>query len=192
MKFKQITSTFALASLTLCNSLMLGSYAGSYATASDNASDRDHEVGVQAYIYAYPMVMMEMTRRVSTNVEAPKGSFAPMNQFAHLRAFPDASFREVVRPNADTLYSIAWFDLSKEPMILSVPETERYYMMPMLDMWTEVFAVPGSRTTGNQAASYAIHGPNWEHWRRQLSMHRRLLSGIPPVSPSMAGISQGR
>ena len=147
-----------LATLTICNSSMFGSCA----TASDNASDRDHEIDVQAYIYAYPMMLMEMTRRVSTNVEAPTGSFAPMNQFAHLRAFPDPSFKEVVRPNADTLYSIVWFDVSKKPMILSVPETDRYYMLEMLDFWTEVFAVPGSRTSGNQAGSYAIHGPNWE------------------------------
>jgi hypothetical protein len=169
-----------LATLTLCNSSMFASHA----TASDNASDRDHEIGVQAYIYAYPMMLMEMTRRVSTNVEAPTGSFAPMNQFAHLRAFPDPSFKDVVRPNADTLYSIVWFDVSKEPMILSVPETDRYYMMPMLDFWTEVFAVPGSRTSGNQAGSYAIHGPNWEG---------KLPEGVEPIrSPTNLGWIIGR
>jgi hypothetical protein len=127
-----------------------------------SSTNRDYEIGVQAYIYAYPMLLMEMTRRVSTNVEAPSGSFAPMNQFAHLRAFPDPTFKEVVRPNADTLYSIVWFDVSREPMILSVPKTDRYYMMQILDFWTEVFAVPGSRTTGGEAAHFAIHGPNWE------------------------------
>ncbi len=127
------------------------------------AADRTREAGIQAYIYAYPMMMMESTRRVSTNVEAVKGFRAPMNQFAHLRAFPDHTFREVVRPNADTLYSILWFDVSKEPQILSIAGTGgRYYMLQMLDMWTDVIATPGSRTTGTGAANYAIVGPTWK------------------------------
>ncbi len=127
------------------------------------AADKTREIGIQAYIYAYPLVMMEITRRVSTNVEAAKGVYAPMNQFAHLRAFPDHTFREVVRPNADTLYSIFWFDVSEEPQILSIADTGgRYYMLPMLDMWTDVIASPGSRTTGTSAANYAIVGPNWQ------------------------------
>ena len=127
------------------------------------AADRTHEVGVQSYLYAYPMVMMEITRRVSTNVEAPVGPLAPMNQFAHLRAFPDHTFKEVVRPNADTLYSIVWFDVSKEPQVLSVSDTGgRYYMLPMLDMWTDIIAAPGSRTSGTKAANFAIAGPTWQ------------------------------
>ncbi len=127
------------------------------------AEDRTHEIGVQAYVYAYPMIMMEVTRRVSTNVEAAVGVKAPMNQFVHLRAFPDHKFKEVVRPNADTLYSILWFDVSKEPQILSTAGTGgRYYQLPLLDMWTDVIAAPGSRTTGTGAANYAIVGPNWK------------------------------
>jgi hypothetical protein len=120
------------------------------------------EVGTEAYVYAFPMMMMEMTRRVSTNVESPIGVFAPMNQFAHLRGFPDHTFREVVRPNVDTLYSIVWFDVSEEPLVLSIPQgTERYHMMPMLDMWTDVFAAPGTRTTGSAGGHFAIMGPRW-------------------------------
>jgi hypothetical protein len=127
------------------------------------AADRTHEIGVQAYVYAYPMIVMEVTRRVSTNVEAPAGSFAPMNQFAHLRAFPDHKFREVVRPNADTLYSIVWFDVAKEPLVVSVSDTGgRYYMLQMMDMWTDVFATPGSRTSGTKAANFAIVGRDWK------------------------------
>jgi hypothetical protein len=127
------------------------------------AAERTHEIGIQAYIYAYPMIMMEITRRVGTNVEAPRGPFAPMNQFAHLRVFPDHTFKEVVRPNADTLYSVVWFDVSKEPQVLSVSDTGgRYYMLPMLDMWTDVIAAPGSRTSGTKAANFAIVGPRWQ------------------------------
>ncbi len=121
------------------------------------AADRTHEIGIQVYIYAYPMIMMEITRRVSTNVEVP------MNQFAHIRAYPDHTFKEVVRPNADTLYSIVWFDVSKEPQVLSGSGTGgRYYMLPMLDMWTDVIAAPGSRTSGTEAANFAIVGPKWQ------------------------------
>ena len=127
------------------------------------AADRTHEIGVEAYIYAYPLVLMEITRRVSTNVEAVKGVHAPMNQFAHIRAYPDHNFREVVRPNADTLYSILWYDVLKEPQVLSIAGTGgRYFMLPILDMWTDVIATPGSRTSGTDAANYVIVGPNWQ------------------------------
>jgi hypothetical protein len=62
----------------------------------------------------------------------------------------------------DTLYSFAWLDLSKEPIVLSVPDTQgRYYMMPLLDAWTNVFASPGKRTTGTKAGNFAITGPGW-------------------------------
>jgi len=121
------------------------------------------ELGVQAYIYGYPLVTMEMTRRVVTNVAEPAGAHAPMNQFANLRRYPDASFRDVTAPNADTLYSSAFLDLSKEPMVLSLPETSgRYYLMPMLSGWTDVFQVPGKRTTGTRAQTYVITGPDWK------------------------------
>jgi len=126
------------------------------------ADDRTHDIGVQAYTYAYPMILMEITRRVVTNVEAPGGNLAPMNQFAHIRAFPDHKFRDIVRPNADTLYSIVWFDVRKEPLVVSVSDTGgRYYMLEMMDMWTDVFASPGSRTSGTKAANFAIVGPGW-------------------------------
>jgi DNA sulfur modification protein DndE len=86
-----------------------------------------------------------------------------MGQFANLRKYPTAAFKEVTAPNADTLYSAAWLDLSKGPWVLHVPdENGRYYLMPMLDGWTNVFADPGKRTTGTQAGDFAIIGPNWE------------------------------
>ncbi len=127
------------------------------------ATDRFREIGSQAYIYAFPMVLMETTRRVSTNVENMQNGGAPMNQFSHVRAFPDHTFTNVVRPNADTLYSTLWFDVSEEPLVLSIKDTGgRYFMLPILDMWTDVVAVPGSRTTGTKTATYAIVGPTWQ------------------------------
>lgn len=124
------------------------------------------EIALEAYAYAYPVVLMDVSRRVMTNHETPNtdtGLGAPMNQFAHVRAFPDAKFTEVVRPNADTLYSSLWFDVSKEPLVISVPDSGgRYYLLPMLDLWTDVFASPGNRTTGTGAQTFAIVGPKWE------------------------------
>ena len=118
---------------------------------------------VEAYIYGYPLVTMEMTRLVMTNVVSPTGVRGPMGQFLNAREYPTAAFRDVTAPNADTLYSAAWLDVAKEPYILSLPEEDgRYYLMPLLSGWTDVFEVPGKRTTGTKAQKYAITGPNWK------------------------------
>jgi hypothetical protein len=121
-------------------------------------------IGVQGYIYLYPLVLMEATRRQITNVE--KVSFSPLrtppDTFLNIPAFPPADFRAVVRPNFDTLYSSAFLDLREEPRIVSVPPAgENYYLLPFYDMWGEVFASPGTRTTGGEAGDFAIVGPGW-------------------------------
>jgi hypothetical protein len=117
----------------------------------------------EAYVFGYPLVLMEITRRVMTAVPKTSERKSPMNQFLHLRKFPDPTFTVVVSPNADTLYSSAWIDLAKEPIVLSVPSTgNRYYLMQMLDAWTNVFACPGTRTTGNEKNDFAIVGPGWK------------------------------
>ncbi len=123
----------------------------------------DFWLATDAYIYGYPLVTMEMTRRVMTNVPAVEGTRGPMGQFIKLRQYPDASFKDVTAPNADTLYTIAWIDVGNEPWVLSIPDMkDRYFLMPMLDGWTNVFQVPGKRTTGTQAQTYAITGPGWK------------------------------
>lgn len=122
-------------------------------------------VAVEAYVYLYPMVLMDITRNQMTNIEKwdGKGINAPMNTYGHFRAFPPLDFKTVVRPNFDTMYSSLWMDLTKEPMILSIPDSDgRYYLWPALDMWTDVFAVPGWRTTGTKAGDYAYCPPGWD------------------------------
>jgi len=85
-----------------------------------------------------------------------------MNTFVNIPAYPSADMRVVVRPNFDTLYSSAWLDLTKEPVVVSVPDTgSRYYLLPMLDMWTDVFASPGWRTTGTSAGNFLITSSDW-------------------------------
>lgn len=118
---------------------------------------------IDAYVYGYPLVTMETTRRVMTNVEKPGGTHAPMGQFVRMREYPSAAFRDVTAPNADTLYTTAWIDVGNEPWVLSLPDAkDRYYLFPMLDGWTDVFQVPGKRTTGTGPQKYAITGPGWK------------------------------
>ena len=131
--------------------------------AAETVSEQDaHAIGVTAYLYFYPLVTMDLTRKQLTNVTKVQDIHAPMNAFANIGEYPTAEMKVVVRPNFDTLYSSAWLDLTKEPMIISVPDTHgRYYLLPMLDMWTDVFASPGWRTTGTEAGNYAVVPPGW-------------------------------
>jgi len=121
------------------------------------------QIAIDGYIYGYPLVTMEMTRRVMTNVAKPEGTRAPMGQMVRMREYPTAAFRDVTAPNADTLYTTAWIDVGREPWVLSLPDAaDRYYLFPMLDGWTDVFQVPGKRTTGTGPQTYAITGPGWK------------------------------
>ena len=134
--------------------------------AKDRLTDDEvAEIAIEAYYYAYPVVLMDVTRQNLTNTEIanPANMLSPVNQFGHVPAFPDATFTNVVRANADTLYSSLWFDVSEEPLVIHVPDSGgRYYLLPMIDMWTDVFASPGKRTTGTAEQTFAIVGPNWQ------------------------------
>jgi hypothetical protein len=133
-----------------------------HASTNNIGLDEAVSIATDTYIYGYPLVTMDMTRKQLTNVAVPEGTHAPMGQLIKLRSYPDASFHTVTAPNADTLYTTAFFDVSQEPWILTVPNMGgRYYLLPMLDGWTNVFQVPGKRTTGDEPQKYAITGPGW-------------------------------
>ena len=121
------------------------------------------KIATDAYVFGYPLVTVHMTELVSTNVAHPVGTKAPLNQIANLKQYPTAAFRDITAPNADTLYSSAFIDLSKEPMVFSHPDMgDRYFLFPFLDAYTNVVEVPGKRTTGGKAASYVLTGPGWQ------------------------------
>lgn len=118
--------------------------------------------GIKAYIYGFPLVIMDLTRQVSTAVSEPGELTAPVNQFSVMTKYPDASFRFIPRTGLDTQFALAWADLQDEPLVLSVPDTGgRYYVIALFDMWSNVFESVGSRTTGTEAGHFLLVGPGW-------------------------------
>jgi hypothetical protein len=164
--------TIRLSALAAFTSMVVASAPASGAPASGAPAssaeatvteEEAHAIGVDAYLYFYPLVIMDVTRKQSTNIEPGKAfGRGPMNLFTSVREYPPGDFRGVVRVNFDTLYSIAWLDMTAEPMIVSAPNTDgRFYLLPMLDMRTDVFASPGWRTTGTQAGNFLVTPPGW-------------------------------
>jgi hypothetical protein len=148
--------------LMFCLALIAASTISASAAEPKLSPDEAKQIAVDAYIYGYPLITMEMTRRVITNVEKPEGTHAPMGNLIRLREYPSAAFKDVTAPNADTLYTTAFIDVGHEPWVLSILDAhDRYYLFPMLDAWTDVFQVPGKRTTGTGPQKYAITGPHW-------------------------------
>src|ERR1700677_4643427 len=141
--------------------------------AQKNSPDL-REIAERAYVFAYPLVLIETTR-----------AGQPTNIFTHVPQFPRPDTRKVVRPNADTLYTMAWIDLSREPVLIHVPDSNgRFYLLQFMDAWSETFANPGKRTTGTSEAWFAVVGPNW---KGRLPEHVTRL-----VSPTNIGWLLGR
>ena len=154
----------SLSSLSLALSTALLMFATPLPSVAQSTSDDEARlIAQEAYIYLYPLITMDVTRKQAVNSDPkvnPVGG--PANAFSHIREFPTADFRTVVRPNFDTLYSSAWLDLTNGPVIVSTADAgDRYFLLPMLDMWTDVFAVPGKRTNGTGAANFALVPPGW-------------------------------
>lgn len=119
------------------------------------------ELGAEAYLYGYPLVALELMRKVMTNVSVAGTKHAPLGQFAQAESYPIASFREVSTPNMDLLRLSAWLDLAKEPYILHVPaQDHRYYQLSLMSTWGNIFATVGTRT-GGAAKDYVLTGPKW-------------------------------
>jgi hypothetical protein len=120
------------------------------------------QIATEAYIYGYSLVTFDMVREQQTNVATPDAEHAPMGQIIKMRTYPAVDNPCCAAPNADTLYTLVWLDVSEEPWVFSIPDMgDRYYIMPMLDGWSEVFKVASSRTNGGKPQTYAITGPGW-------------------------------
>jgi hypothetical protein len=136
--------------LTVRRLAVIGLLATSVVSAQLTSAEM-RDIAQRAYLYAYPLVLIEVTR-----------AGMPVNSFTHVPQFPRPDSRQVIRPNADTLYSTAWLDLSREPILVHVPDSAgRFYLLQFMDAWTETFADPGKRTTGTADAWFAVVGPNW-------------------------------
>ncbi len=156
------TITTTIASLIFI-ALIFSSCGNSAKKESKISDDKFIKIAQKAYVYGYPMILMDYTKQVATNVEKPQpNSYAPINQLGHFRMFPDDKFTAVVKPNVDTYYSNCWFDLKPEPVVFSVPASKRYYLLPLYDSYSNIFAVPGPRTTGTGAHTFLITGPFWK------------------------------
>ena len=156
MKISRRTVTLGSLSLLAERSI------GSVARADVASRDAVLSAAVDAYIFGYPLAIIDTTRRQLTNVATAEPTRAPMGQLRRLRSYPAVDDHSVPAPNADTLYTDAWLDLAEEPMVLTIPYmNDRYFMMPMLSGWTDVFQSPGTRTTGQKPQSYVITGPRW-------------------------------
>jgi hypothetical protein len=152
--FKKIMTALVLG-------LLVGPSLPLVARAQNALSEQEAQaIALDAYIYFYPLMSMDLSRKQFTN--GTNDFKGPMNTFVNVPAYPPADFKGVVRSNFDTLYSVSWLDMTKEPVVISAPDTDgRYYLLPMLDMWTDVFASPGWRTTGTKAGNFLVTPPGW-------------------------------
>jgi hypothetical protein len=146
--------------------------------ANDWREQYAYTLGMQAYIYGFPYVYMSEVRwgQVAQKVDPEILPHTAVNHFWHNKVMGGPESKAGGSPNNDTLYSIAWLDLSKEPVVLSVPELgDRYYTMEIASFDSDNFAYVGTRTTGTKAGNYAIVGPSWKGG---------LPSGVQQLPPS--------
>jgi hypothetical protein len=178
------------------------------AHADEPSIEETREIAIDAYTYAYPLILMDATRRFATcapRADDEHGTGAPINQFSHLRHWPGVASNDDVRPNLDTLYSTLWFDVTDGPLIVNVPDSnERFYSFVLIDHWTDVFASVGARTTGTGAQCFAIASASWQGelpdgvriYRSPTALgsiigltHVRGADDVPNVARFQAGVS---
>ncbi|MEU9336513.1 DUF1254 domain-containing protein [Streptomyces sp. NPDC048290] len=141
---------------------------------SPSPSDQDIQTtATDVYVFGYPLVLADITRQSQTNTVHVTDELAPVNQFCHHSKLPDPDMKIVVRPNLDTFYSQAWLDLTAEPLVLSVPvmdddpDQPRYWLMQMMDFWTNTVQDPSSlvpliASQDGSPYNYLITGPGWQ------------------------------
>ncbi|HEU4944459.1 MAG TPA: DUF1254 domain-containing protein [Solirubrobacterales bacterium] len=119
-------------------------------------------LGADAFVFGFPLLLMAAMRQGADSEEGDGNGSAP-NRFVHLPHFPGPGFRTLVGANSHSLYSLAWMDLTGEPLLLRLPDTGgRSYLMPLFDAWSNNFASLGPRTSDSANGVYAIVGPSWD------------------------------
>ncbi len=137
---------------------------GAPSSATSLSPSQAQKIAIDAYVYGYSLVTTELTRMATTNTVAPnyEALQAPLNQLVSIPGYPPATYKGVTAPNADTLYTFGFLDVTKEPMVFSYPDMgRRYFLFPIYDAWTDVIAAPGTRTEGGSARNVLITGPRW-------------------------------
>ena len=121
------------------------------------------DIAEEAYIYAFPMMENYRTMYTQAVDRTAPGYVAPFNELVSKTELLGPEFKEIVRPNNDTLYSFAWLDVRAQPIVITIPEVkDRYYSVQLVDMFTHNFAYLGTRATRGEAGSYVVAGPRWE------------------------------
>jgi len=140
-----------------------GTAPGSQTAAEAVTAEEASAIAEEAYIYAFPMMENYRTMYVQAVNRAAPGYMAPFNELVPKTELLGPEFKDVVRPNNDTMYTMGWLDLRAQPMVITVPEVkDRYYSVQLVDMFTHNFAYLGTRATGGEAGSYVVVGPEWE------------------------------
>jgi DNA sulfur modification protein DndE len=145
----------------LVSALLTGAGLETAAAADESDYELGYELGLQAYRYGLPLLTTDKTFANQTSIDVSNGrGFGPVNQFNPVRQFITPEDRSVVAPNLDTLYSVAWLDLSREPQIIHVPKVkDRYFVVPLMSPYTENFANLGS-VDRTPPGDYAVVGPD--------------------------------
>jgi hypothetical protein len=137
-----------------------------------------YTAGMQAFIYGFPYIYNAQIRHdwVTKERDPAVVPYAAVNHFWHAARLLDATYRDGGCPNNDTLYSLAWLDLSQEPLILSHPDMgDRYFTFELMAFTSDNVDYVGQRTTGSDAGDFALTGPGW---------HGKLPAGVRAAAPS--------
>jgi hypothetical protein len=160
MKQAFVVRSYKILPRLLSAAVLLATVLGS--RAASLTPTEAQQIAEDAYIYGYSLITTEVTRVQMSNVPDVQGMKAPMGEFFNVQRYPPGDYRGVSAPNADTLYSLAWIDLGKEPIVFTYPDMgKRYFLFPMYSLWMPVVESLGSRTTGEAAGEYLITGPGW-------------------------------
>jgi hypothetical protein len=153
--------TSALALLVLSAPLVLPASGQAQGTQGLTPQEAQ-EIAIDAYIYGYSLITTDVTRVQMSNVPKVEEMRAPTGTFFNIKGYPPATYRGVSATNADTLYSVAWLDLS-EPQVFSHPEIkDRFFTFELVDLWMIVKDSVGTNTSGAKAMTYLFTGPGWK------------------------------